>query len=617
MPAGYMGKFLNIDLSEKMVEKELLEEKTCHDLLGGYGIGVRILFDRQKPGVEPLGPDNTLGFITGPLTGTPALFGSRYTTVGKSPLTGMWGDANSGGDFGPNLKFSGYDAVFVTGVSDNPVYLLIDDGMAELKDAGHLWGKDCDETEDIIQRDIGKDTRVACIGGSGERLSLISAIINNKGRAAARAGLGAVMGSKKLKAIAVRGKQVVPIKDEAKAKELRREYLGGLSGGLYDSLKDFGTCGSMAAQVRVGDAPVKNWGGVGVVDFPEAGPISDHAVTALEHKKYGCWRCPIACGGIMKAGRKYQYKAGVHKPEYETLASFGSLCLNNDIRSIIKINDICNRYGLDTISAGATIAFAIECYENGIIGKSDTDGIELTWGNAPAIVAITEKMARREGFGDILADGVKLAAERIGHSADRFAIHVHGQEPGMHDPKKYPHYGTSCKTDAAPGRHTPGTEGTIRSVSGMKIPAFDWKGYSGRGEAHKMGADWLHAINTSGVCMLGYMSLPSQALPDFLNAITGWELDMYAVLAIGERIANLRQAFNIREGLAPATFEIPGRLIGEPPQTAGPLQGKTVDIQTMVRDYYDARNWGQGTGRPSRKKLKELGLNDVAMSIHE
>ena len=185
----------------------------------------------------------------------------------------------------------------------------------------------------------------------------------------------------------------------------------------------------------------------------------------------------------------------------------------------------------------------------------------------------------------------------------------------MHDPKKFPHYGTSCKTDAAPGRHTPGTEGTLRSLSGMKIPAFDWKGYTGRGEAHKMGADWMHVVNTSGVCQLGYMSLPSQALPDFLSAVTDWELGMDAILEIGERIANLRQAFNIREGMAPAMFEMPGRLIGEPPQQEGPLQGKTVDIRTMVHDYYDARDWDQETGRPSCEKLKELGLSDVAMSI--
>ncbi|GAI18394.1 unnamed protein product, partial [marine sediment metagenome] len=271
--------------------------------------------------------------------------------------------------------------VFFTGISAKPVYLFIKDGKAELRDATHLWGKDSFETEDIIRTELGKDVEVCCIGQSGENLSLISGVMNNKGRAAGRSGLGAVMGSKKLKAVAVKGNMKIPIADEKRAKQLRRKYLGELSQPIAGIFKNFGTPAFTAQMAHSGDSPVKNWGGVGVVDFPDVELIGLDPVMERQSKKFACYRCPFGCGGHMKAGTEYEYEAGAHKPEYETLSMFGSNCLNNNIESIIKVADICNRYGLDTISAGATIAFAIECYENGIITKADTDGIEMTWGN--------------------------------------------------------------------------------------------------------------------------------------------------------------------------------------------------------------------------------------------
>lgn len=379
MVAGYMGKILFVDLSNGKLSEELPQEKFYRDFLGGYGLGARIIYSRQRGGVNPLGPENNIGFVTGPLTGVRGLLGSRFTVVGKSPLTGGWGDANCGGYFGPYLKFSGYDAVFFNGVSAKPVYLLIDDGKAELWDASHLWGKDSWETEEVLQRELGKKIAVACIGLAGEKLSLISCVMHDKGTAAARSGLGAVMGSKKLKAVAVIGTKEVPVPDKNKVAQVYKEYLGLLSGDYYERFKKWGTCGDNANAASNGDSPVKNWTGVGSIDFPNAKAISDDAVIALQERKHACLWCPIACKGIMKAGKTYDYKAGVHKPEYETSAAFGMMLLNDNLESIIKANDICNRYGLDTISAGATIAFAIECYENGIITKRDTGGIELSW----------------------------------------------------------------------------------------------------------------------------------------------------------------------------------------------------------------------------------------------
>ncbi|NIS70604.1 MAG: aldehyde ferredoxin oxidoreductase, partial [Proteobacteria bacterium] len=504
MSGGYMGKILSIDLSSCKVTEEVLDETRCRDFLGGYGLGARILFTHQKGGVDPLGPDNILGFLTGPVTGTPVPFCGRYTVVAKSPLTGTWGDANSGGDFGPYLKFSGYDAVFFKGSSDRPVYLFINDGKAELKDAAHLWGKDTHETEDILRAEHGKDVRVACIGGAGERMSLISGVITNKGRAAGRSGIGAVMGSKKLKALAVRGRRKVPVAREKVLGALRKKYLSSMKDNpWFPFFHDIGTNAMIPDSVINGRLPIKNWAG-STLDIPDLELIGGKNLIKLEEKKYGCWNCPMRCGGFMKAGKgKYDYPAGIHKPEYETVGAFGSMCLNTDIHSIIVANDICNRHGLDTISTGCTIAFAIECYENGLINKQDTEGIELTWGNHKGIVALAEKMAKREGFGDVLADGVKVAAEKIGKGAHEYAIHIQGQEPPMHDPRAQVRLGLGAtyKAAPAPGRHTRGSgEGEFRHPD-LGPPPYDLDSFENRGQEHKLVTTVLYTAASAGLCL--------------------------------------------------------------------------------------------------------------------
>ena len=430
MANGFMGKMLWVDLEKGTFTEEQTDEKLAREYIGGYGLGARILYERLKPHVDPLGPENILGFITGPLAGTPSPGGSRYTVVGKSPLTGGWGDANSGGVFGPHLKFSGYDAVFFTGIAAKPVYLFIDSGRAELRDAGHLWGKDCYDTDDAVKEEFGNDVKVSCIGPAGEKLSLISGIGNDHGRIAARSGLGAVMGSKKLKAIVVKGTLPIPMADEQRAKDLRKDTK------VTDHvLQTYGTCGIVAPLITAGDSPVKNWSGIST-DFPHPERIGGDAVIAKQQKKYGCYRCPVACGGLMKEGTgEIKYPAGAKKPEYEICCMFGPISLNDDLDSIIKANDICNRMGLDAISTGATIAFTIECYENGIITKEDTGGLEMTWGNSKSIVAMTDKLSKREGFGDIIADGVRAAAERIGKGSEQYALHMRGQEFAAHNPK--------------------------------------------------------------------------------------------------------------------------------------------------------------------------------------
>ena len=315
----------------------------------------------------------------------------------------------------------------------------------------------------------------------------------------------------------------------------------------------------------------------------------------------------------MKAGEEYSYAEGAHKPEYETLCMFGTNCLNTNLESIIKANDICNRYGLDTISAGATIAFAIECYENGIITKADTDGIEMTWGNHKSIVAMTEKLAKREGFGAVLADGVKVAAEKIGKGSEKYAIHIHGQELPAHDPKLGYFYQTTYRLDATPARHTQGSE---EGAPPGLLPDFDKESFSGRGEAHKVGSNFNHIINSSGMCMFMCMTLPAaKAVVEFMSAVTGWDMTMGELLKTGERISNLRQAFNIREGLNPLQFKVPDRVLGRPPQKEGPVAGVTVDEDTMVKECLAAMDWDAKTTKPSKKKLEELGLEDVAKDL--
>jgi aldehyde:ferredoxin oxidoreductase len=612
---GYMGKVLWIDLSTGKQKTEVLDERTCRTNIGGYGLGARFLYSRMRAGADPLGPENILGFVTGPLTGTPALSGCRFAVVCKSPLTRIWGDSNCGGDFGPHLKFTGFDAAFFTGASDAPVYLYVENGKPELRDARELWGRDSFETEDLLKKKHGKDTRVACIGPSGERTSLIASIMTNKGRAAGRSGVGAVMGSKNLKAVAVRGGTPVPVADPVGMKDLRKKTLQSLNPNAQ-FFRQYGTAGLTEGFVSTGISPVKNWGGVAEKDFPDSSPINGDRVNALKSRNEACWHCTLACGGRMQAGTEYSYLEGASKPEYETLAAFGPNCLNSNLESIVMANDICNRSGLDTMSAGATIAFAIECFQRGLISKRDTGGLELGWGDHKAIVTLTDQMARREGFGALLADGSKTAAERIGKNSAQYAIHIAGQEIGFHDTRSPMRWSqvVSHQLDATPARHTQGHEGL--AAPGL-LPEFNQELFSGRGEVHRRASNMFHVINSLGLCQIMYASLPHiDAVVDFVNAATGWGATVEELVQTGERICNLRHAFNLREGINPLLHQVPGRAVGKPPQSEGPNSGIVVDEETLISDYLIAMKWDDKTCRPDRTRLIELGLEDVASDLY-
>lgn len=620
MKGGYAGKLLFVDLTKGTLEEKALSEELAKNFIGGYGIGGRILYDMMKPGADPLGPDNVLAFISGPLNGTGAFFGGRYTVVCKSPVSGAWNDANSGGFFGPELKKSGYDAVFVSGASDKPVYLYIKDGKAELRDAGALWGKDSVETLEALIQETGESRlRAALIGPAGEKQSLMACVINDKHRAAGRGGCGAVMGSKNLKAVAVRGTGEIPVAHPEKIKEVNAEILDAMKNGpAAEVLKifgAFGTAGITGNAILSGDAPVKNWGGVGIVDMGEesASKISAASFDAKYNvKKYACAACPLACGAQYRVDGGKWPVGETDRPEYETLAAFGAMPLNDDVGSIIKCNDICNKYGLDTISVGATIAWAIECYENGIFTKEETDGIELSWGNAEAIVAMTQAIADQKGFGRILALGSAGAAKKLGKGTEYLQT-VRGIELPMHDPRFSPGFARTYQYDPTPARHVKGGLGIID----LHAPSEVKYSYAGRGQVDAGATFATEMVNASGLCVFGNMAFPKDGTARFIAAATGWDFREEDVFATGKRIMNMRFAFNLREGQRSTEDVLPRRCIGEPPLTEGPLKGVTVNRAKLAEQFFENAGWDKKTMIPTRESLEALGgMDDVIQDLY-
>ncbi|MBM4041509.1 MAG: aldehyde ferredoxin oxidoreductase family protein [Planctomycetes bacterium] len=618
---GTMGKIAFVDLAKGKVAIESPADEVYRKYLGGYGLGAYYLYTRMKAKVDPLGPQNTLGLLAGPLSGTPAVCGNRFAAVGKSPKTGGFGDANCGGDFGPKLKFAGLDGIFFTGKAKKPAYVVIHKGAVEVKDAADLWGGDVAATEEKLKAAYGNEAAIASIGPAGEAVTLLACIMNDRDRAAGRSGLGAVMGSKRLKAVVAVPSLAIPLANEAKMKANRTAYVKKMrETGLYQVFHKFGTSGITAGSVASGDCPVKNWAG-SAEDFKAAGKISDEAVLDVVTKPYGCWHCPIACGGFVKTSGPYAVEGG--KPEYETLGSFGAMMLMDDLAAICKVNDLCNRNGMDTISTGCTLAFAFECYEKGILTKADTGGLELTWGNAAAMVALVEQIVRRQGLGAVLANGAKAAAQKLGKGAMDCAMQIQGEEVPMHDPRLSPGLATSYRLDATPGRHTQFSAWPVEAgfaIAGLEHLYGGWTpekkyDYTGKAKAHRAQSALMHVINAEGVCMFGACCLPAQAQVDFLNAAmgTGWSLDH--VLAIGDRIANLRIAFNLREGLKNTKIKVPGRIIGRPPLQTGPTKGVIVDLPLQQKEYLDEMGWTQD-GVPTAATLQRLGLDFVAADLH-
>ena len=668
--AALNGKILNVNFTTGAIEPEEIPEETYRKYLGGYGLGARLLFDRIPKGADALGPDNILGFFPGLLTGTP-LFGIRYQAVAKSPKNNGWGDANCGGDFGPFLKHAGWDGLLLSGQAEKPVYLLIQDEQVEIKDAADIWGMLAIDVEMALKERHGKKASVACIGPAGENLSLMAGICNERGRLAARSGLGAVMGSKKVKAIVCLASRNILAGDSKEVRMTVRSSLDEFVKPLATFFRTYGTTGITAGSAMSGDSPVKNWGGAGAADFPAAGLLTGDNFNAKMDKKYACWHCPLACGaesnawdeqenaaqkriakradertklqaelqdgagddrvkeiegaiaqldgkdasdGEIENDPKYPYPHHTHRAEYETAAAFGTMMLSADINALQYANHLGNQYGLDVISAGATVAFAMECYENGIITKEDTNGIDLKWGNTEGIIEFLQLIGKREGrAGELFADGIRPAAKKLGPASEPFAMEVGGEELPMHDPKLQPEFFTAYKLDPTPARHTQ-YEGAGAGRPAWEIaPAVQDKTVaSGRGQHHKGAAEYTHVVNSVGMCQFIMMAAPNNRMPEWINLTTGWDTTPKEILQAGERIANLRMAFNVREGDIVTKRRIPDRLIGKTPLTAGPHEGVTLDAETLEREFLEACGWDLETATPTRAKLEELGLKDVA-----
>ena len=652
MSGGYIGKYAVVDLSSGSTETVALSDDFYQKFMGGYGLGAAVITERQKAGIDPLSAEAHLGFCAGLLTGTGAPFSGRFMVVGKSPLTGGWGDANCGGHLSREIKRAGFDAVFFTGRADKPVWVNINDEGIEIKDAAALWGSDTVETEEKIKSELGeKKVRVATIGVSGEKLSLISGVVTEGGRIAARSGLGAVMGSKNLKAVAFNGSGEIPVAGPQAVKGLNAKYMADFKkeprlmdrisirfmdvvskmisktgirfpaepGMVREIFSRWGTCGLTVYSALIGDMPIRNWDGAGYVDytFEMADRVSGENVIKQQKRKYACQSCPMGCGGIIdiNSGR-YQGTTG-HKPEYETMAAFGGLIMHNDLAAMIELNEMCNRAGLDTISAGGTLAFAIECFEKGILDKEATGGLDLGWGKTDAIVKLTEMIINREGIGDVLADGVRAASEKIGNGSEAFAVHAGGQELSMHDSRLDPGYALAYQCEPTPGRHTIASYQDADLRSGKKLfpqvrqMAKQAKDKESKKVAlHTSTSIYAQLINCTGLCLLGVDSL-DYPMVDYLNAATGWNLSPDDYFKTGRRIQALRKAFNIREGLKPEDAKLHPRGLGKPPQSVGPLKGKSVDIESLEAIYYQILGFDPATGGPTPQTLQELEIEDL------
>ncbi len=605
---GYAGKLLFVDLTNGAMDERPLSEEIAVKFVGGYGIGARILYEIMKKGADPLGPDNVLGFVSGPLNATNALFGGRYTVVCKSPITGGWNDSNSGGFFGPQLKRAGFDGVFISGVSRKPVYLFIKEGKAEIRDAKNIWGKASPEAQEMLIKETGEPLlRAALIGPGGEKQSLMACIINDKHRAAARGGCGAVMGSKNLKAVAVTGSAHIAVADPQKLNEINKEIIhwmkNGPTKGMVKNWGEFGTGADTGMNGLIGDTPVKNWSGAGIIDMGEERLFKLATATydgKYKSKKYSCAQCPLGCGA------HYSVKEGkwplpeTDRPEYETLGAFGAMALNDNAESIIKCNDICNRYGLDTMSVGPTIAWAIECYEKGIFTKEDTNGIELTWGNADSIVAMTQSIADQSGFGKILALGSMKAAEKLGKGKEYLQT-VRGIELPMHDPRNSPYLARTYQCDPTPGRHIKGGLG----IADLGSPEHIRFQYKGRGQADAEATCRAEVLSSSGSCAFSGFATPPHALKGLMDAVTGQDID---ILRTGKRIFNMRHLFNLREGQKPIHNLLPARWLGQPPLTDGPLKGNAVDYKQIAESFFEAIGWDIETMEPDQDSLEDIGM---------
>ena len=619
---GYIGKQLRISLNDRSYKTEKIDTQVLKDYLGGVGYAAKILYEEIDKGIDPLSPDNKIIFATGPLTSYRVPGGGSIEICFKSPLTKAWGEARCGGNFGPDMKKAGYDFLIIEDKATEPVYLLIDDNRILFKDASHLLRKTVSEKTRMIREELeDNDISIMCIGIAGENLVNIATVMF-EGRAAGRCGGGAVMGSKNLVAVAVKGSGKIEAENPDDYNIALKEVRNIVKNSeIAKGFREFGTMGDMAGNDAAGDWPTKNWQ---ANNWGKGEELFDYYSKHNFIKNEMCYKgCPIACGRIASV-KKGKFKTPKHDgAEYESLSAFTAFVFNENMDAAIHSSYLCDEYGIDTISAGAVIAFAMECYEKGLISKEDTEGLDLSWGNADLLPVLVEKISKREGIGDILADGVLKAAKKIGKNAEKFAIHCKGLEGPAHDSRSGKALAVTYGTANRGMCHIHPLEGMAYDSGkfdfgmipyGVPDPnTVDRWDEKGKGKIVKILQDGLIMPDVLGVCkFFMYAGVTLEQYAKLLSSFTGWNLKGKDLVRIGERTNNLQRLFNTREGFSKKDDSIPDRAKQRPLFGTYQNEDRCIikDYEGMLDEYYEARGWDTETGIPTKEKLLELELDE-------
>jgi aldehyde:ferredoxin oxidoreductase len=596
---GYAGSVLFVNLSKRKVRRKRLGLRRARSFLGGKGLGASFLYEMVPSKINSFSPENVLILAAGPLVGTPIPCGCRFVAVTKSPLTGLFLDTNCGGHFAPSMRFAGYDALIITGRAEKPCFLYIEDEDAELRDATHLWGRTTHETEEMIHSEANADASVVSVGPAAERLVRFACLTSDRYRNAGRGGAGAVLGSKRLKAIAVYGTSSIPVAEPEKLWKRATE--------LYEqaSVDRLGTPGILRYAQETASLPTRNYQ-AGV--FEDAEKIDGEAMREqLVVRDIACFNCPKACGKLVVVGSGPWKGTRLVGPEYETLGMLGANCGVNDLEAIVHANLLCDQLGLDTVSTGGVIGFAMECYERGVLTKKDTDGLELNFGNAEAMVELVKKIGLREGIGDLLAEGVKRASEKIGERSRRWAVHVKGAELPAWEARAVRGRGLMYALNECGGFHTKGW------VFGSDPPN---KSALDKVKRFFNSQNRRAVLDSSGLCM--FMEIGWRDFVHLINLVTGWKLTSARCLKIGRRIHTLMRAFNVREGFSREDDKLPPRLMNEPTPKGPPAGCKAFvskeDFEMCLDEYYSLRGWDRN-GKPTSETLIRLNLRKVAEDL--
>jgi len=623
MPTGYNGRILRVNLTTGMIAEERPAEIVYRMYMGGSALSLYYLLKEQKPGVDPLGPENKLVFMSSVISGAPLAGLTRYTVASRSPLTSAFGEAEAGGFWGPELKMAGFDGVIIEGRSPQPVYLWIKDGKAEIRDAAKIWGKDTGEAERLIREELGDNRiRVAQCGPAGEKMVRYACVVNELKHANGRTGMGAVMGSKNLRAIAARGAERLTLDNLEKVREIGKKVVELIKEApLAQNFKKYGTPFFVLPLNTSGILPTRNFQ---AGQFTGAEAISGETMTdTILVKTEGCYACAVQCKRAVKVEGKYKASPEYGGPEYETIASLGSFCGIDNLPAIAHGNELCNRWGIDTISTGVCIAFAMECTERGILTPQDTDGIDLRFGNVDGMLEMIRKIAFREGFGNILAEGVQRAAQKIGRGSEKYAMHIKGQELPMHDPRGKHGLTLSYATSPTGADHIEAPHDTSFLTDNLMLKAAKPAGVLEPSSALELGPrkirQFVHTqqiwnfFNSLGVCNFAaapYTAFPLVMLAEAVEAITGWNTSLYELMELGERTITMARMFNMREGLSSKDDYLPERLF-ESLEEGTPREKRIAkeSFAEALRLYYQALGWDSQTGVPTDGRLSFLGLD--------